>query len=532
MALARRRLAWPGVCGALSLAAWLAPAQAQSAMAASGPQDAPAVSIPVLDGWPVDDESGWTTIDLSGDVDDGLNDIVLPPPGLDGHPIGEDGRPVDDENGWTTIDLDGTAIDDGWTHIDIPRPELDGAPVDSEDGRLPSPPEEAPQAGPDASKQRPEGLPAPDANPQPDAKPGAEMKPRPGVEPGSEAEPGPQGQPGPQPGARPQDEPHAQPLPPAGNPGAGIYMPRSGILTAPVLAVLGTASAPQGIWQAEMNALSKRMGELRLTPAAGGVWARSFAQRQRLDNQVVDRFTQTVGGIEIGADTALPAAEGRWHVGAVAGYSRARRKLAHSARGNSDSLHVGAYATYIGDGGFYLDGIVRVNRYEHDFRADGQRGARVTGKYRANGIGLSLETGRRFTWAGDWFVEPQVEVALFRSGGADYTASNGVRVDVASTKSLLGRAGLQVGRKLDLGNGKLVQPYAKLSWLQEFDGVGKVRTNDIGHDVKLRGGRAELDLGVAAALGRHSSLFASYEYSKGSRLTIPWSFHVGYRYAW
>lgn len=87
-------------------------------------------------------------------------------------------------------------------------------------------------------------------------------------------------------------------------------MPRSGILTAPVLAVLGTASAPQGIWQAEMNALSKRMGELRLTPAAGGVWARSFAQRQRLDNQVVDRFTQTVGGIEIGADTALPAAEG------------------------------------------------------------------------------------------------------------------------------------------------------------------------------------------------------------------------------
>lgn len=358
------------------------------------------------------------------------------------------------------------------------------------------------------------------------------MKPRPGVEPGPEAEPGPQGQPGPQPGARPQDEPHAQPLPPAGNPGAGIYMPRSGILTAPVLAVLGTASAPQGIWQAEMNALSKRMGELRLTPAAGGVWARSFAQRQRLDNQVVDRFTQTVGGIEIGADTALPAAEGRWHVGAVAGYSRARRKLAHSARGNSDSLHVGAYATYIGDGGFYLDGIVRVNRYEHDFKADGQRGARVTGKYRANGIGLSLETGRRFTWAGDWFVEPQVEVALFRSGGADYTASNGVRVDVASTKSLLGRAGLQVGRKLDLGNGKLVQPYAKLSWLQEFDGVGKVRTNDIGHDVKLRGGRAELDLGVAAALGRHSSLFASYEYSKGSRLTIPWSFHVGYRYAW
>ena len=247
-----------------------------------------------------------------------------------------------------------------------------------------------------------------------------------------------------------------------------------------------------------MNALSKRMGELRLTPAAGGVGTLVRATPtpgQSGGGQVhPDR-----GGSRLVPTSALPAAEGRWHVGAVAGYSRARRKLAHSARGNSDSLHVGAYATYIGDGGFYLDGIVRVNRYEHDFKADGQRRARdgqvsrqwhraVAGDRQAFHMGRRLVRGT----AGRSGAVP--------FGQADYTASNGVRVDVASTKSLLGRAGLQVGRKLDLGNGKLVQPYAKLSWLQEFDGVGKVRTNDIGHDVKLRGGRAELDLGVAAAL--------------------------------
>ncbi|KDD98484.1 pertactin domain protein, partial [Bordetella bronchiseptica SBL-F6116] len=36
----------------------------------------------------------------------------------------------------------------------------------------------------------------------------------------------------------------------------------------------------------------------------------------------------------------------------------------------------------------------------------------------------------------------------------------------------------------------------------------------------------------AAPVGKHGSLFGSYEYAKGSRQTMPWTFHVGYRYTW
>ncbi|ANY16635.1 autotransporter outer membrane beta-barrel domain-containing protein [Bordetella pseudohinzii] len=291
-------------------------------------------------------------------------------------------------------------------------------------------------------------------------------------------------------------------------------------------------SASMGIWLAEMNALSKRMGELRLTPAASGVWGRAFGQHQHLKVNAADRLSQTVEGIEIGADKGWSVRRGRWYVGGVAGYSHARRKWDHSARGDSDSVHVGAYATYIGDSGFYVDGIVRVNRYKHDVKVSHARGTRG-GNYRANGAGLSLEAGKRISWGSDWFVEPQLEMAVLHLGGAHYTASNGMHVDIKSLKSVMGRVGLQLGRKFDLGGGKAVQPYAKLSWLQEFDGVAKARTADMGrHHVRLRGGRTELDLGLAAALGRNSSLFASYEYSKGARISIPWSFHVGYRYTW
>ncbi|CFO31403.1 tracheal colonization factor [Bordetella pertussis] len=309
-------------------------------------------------------------------------------------------------------------------------------------------------------------------------------------------------------------------------------MPGTRTLTPTANAAVGTASAAQGLWQAEMNALSKRMGELRLTPVAGGVWGRAFGRRQDVDNRVSREFRQTISGFELGADTALPVADGRWHVGAVAGYTNGRIKFDRGGTGDDDSVHVGAYATYIEDGGFYMDGIVRVSRIRHAFKVDDAKGRRVRGQYRGNGVGASLELGKRFTWPGAWYVEPQLEVAAFHAQGADYTASNGLRIKDDGTNSMLGRLGLHVGRQFDLGDGRVVQPYMKLSWVQEFDGKGTVRTNDIRHKVRLDGGRTELAVGVASQLGKHGSLFGSYEYAKGSRQTMPWTFHVGYRYAW
>ncbi len=339
---------------------------------------------------------------------------------------------------------------------------------------------------------------------------------------------------GPQPpqGGGEQDAPEVPPVAPAPPAGNGVYDPGTHTLTTPASAAVSLASSSHGVWQAEMNALSKRMGELRLTPVAGGVWGRAFGRRQDVDNRVSREFRQTISGFELGADTALPVADGRWHVGAVAGYTNGRIKFDRGGTGDDDSVHVGAYATYIEDGGFYMDGIVRVSRIRHAFKVDDAKGRRMRGQYRGNGVGASLELGKRFTWPGAWYVEPQLEVAAFHAQGADYTASNGLRIKDDGTNSMLGRLGLHVGRQFDLGDGRVVQPYMKLSWVQEFDGKGTVRTNDIRHKVRLDGGRTELAVGVASQLGKHGSLFGSYEYAKGSRQTMPWTFHVGYRYAW
>ncbi|WP_329305199.1 pertactin autotransporter [Bordetella pertussis] len=340
---------------------------------------------------------------------------------------------------------------------------------------------------------------------------------------GAKAPPAPK--PAPQPGPQP---PQPQPEAPAPQPPAGRE------LSAAANAAVNTGGVglASTLWYAESNALSKRLGELRLNPDAGGAWGRGFAQRQQLDNRAGRRFDQKVAGFELGADHAVAVAGGRWHLGGLAGYTRGDRGFTGDGGGHTDSVHVGGYATYIADSGFYLDATLRASRLENDFKVAGSDGYAVKGKYRTHGVGASLEAGRRFTHADGWFLEPQAELAVFRAGGGAYRAANGLRVRDEGGSSVLGRLGLEVGKRIELAGGRQVQPYIKASVLQEFDGAGTVHTNGIAHRTELRGTRAELGLGMAAALGRGHSLYASYEYSKGPKLAMPWTFHAGYRYSW
>ena len=319
----------------------------------------------------------------------------------------------------------------------------------------------------------------------------------------------------------------------AQQPGGAWGLVRTGYSSTAAAALdTGGLGAVQGLWYAESNALGKRMGELRLNPDAGGAWGRAFSQRQRISPRAGRHFQQGVSGIELGADRAWPVAGGRWHAGGLLGYTRASRGFSGQGKGHTDSVHVGGYATYIGANGVYADATLRASRFENSFDVPGWAGRTVSGSYRANGVGVTLEAGRRLALDRHWFVEPQAELAWFRAGGGTYTASNGLRIEDDGGTSLQARVGAQAGRRFDLRGGAVVQPYAQLSWVQELKGVSTVRTNGIAHRTDLGAGRVELGLGVAAALGKGHNLYASYEYAHGPRLSLPWTVQLGYRYAW
>ncbi|WP_439810966.1 autotransporter outer membrane beta-barrel domain-containing protein [Bordetella bronchiseptica] len=282
---------------------------------------------------------------------------------------------------------------------------------------------------------------------------------------------------------------------------------------------------------AESNALDKRLGELRLRADAGGPWARTFSERQQISNRHARAYDQTVSGLEIGLDRGWSAPGGRWYAGGLLGYTYADRTYPGDGGGKVKGVHVGGYAAYVGDSGYYLDTVLRLGRYDQQYNIAATDGGRVTADYRARGAAWSLEGGRRFELPNDWFAEPQAEVMLWRTSGKRYRASNGLRVKVDANTATLGRVGLRFGRRIALAGGNIVQPYARLGWTQEFDSTGDVRTNGIGHAGAGRHGRAELGAGVDAALGKGHNLYASYEYAAGDRINIPWSLHAGYRYS-
>ena len=89
-----------------------------------------------------------------------------------------------------------------------------------------------------------------------------------------------------------------------------------------------------------------------------------------------------------------------------------------------------------------------------------------------------------------------------------------------------------VGKKIQTGDGKVFQPYAKLSGVYEFDGINEVRTNGIAFDSNLRGARVEGGFGVAADLGKNNRLYIDLETAKGPKVSEPWGINIGYRYTW
>ncbi|WP_157838814.1 autotransporter outer membrane beta-barrel domain-containing protein [Achromobacter sp. DH1f] len=292
------------------------------------------------------------------------------------------------------------------------------------------------------------------------------------------------------------------------------------------------AGATQTIWHAENATLIRRMGDLRDNSAGDNVWVRGFGERQNVDNRGARAYHQNIKGIQTGLDKRIPVGAGQWYMGGFAGVSHTDRRFGGEGNGRTTSYHGGAYATYLDKSGWYLDGVVKVNRFSSRFDVTATDGRSVRAKTQTGAVGASLEAGRRVHIGGNWFVEPQAQVTVVRTGGDAYRASNLLQVDAAGGNSIQLRAGSLLGRRIELQGENFIQPYARVGWLQEIDGKSVVHTNGVARRTDISGGGVELGAGVTAALASRHKLYADYRYSAGGRVGTPSAFSLGYRYVW
>lgn len=300
--------------------------------------------------------------------------------------------------------------------------------------------------------------------------------------------------------------------------------------TASVLALFNTAPT---VWYGELSSLRSRMGELRHNPGQSGAWTRVYGGKYNVSGSNGLDYSQQQNGFSIGADAPLPVGDGQWLVGVLAGHSDSDLSLARGSSGAVKSYYAGIYSTWLDDKrGYYFDSVLKFNRFNNDSKVNLSDGSRTKGSYSNNAVGASAEFGRHIALDDGYFVEPSVQMAGVVIEGSDYSLDNGMQADGERTRSLLGKAGVTVGKRFDLGEGRFAQPYVRAAYVHEFATGNRVSVNGNRFNNDLSGSRGELGAGLSVSIADKWDVHADFQYTDGEKLSQPWGANVGVRYSW
>ena len=225
------------------------------------------------------------------------------------------------------------------------------------------------------------------------------------------------------------------------------------------------------LWRSENNNLTKRMGELRNSTGQAGEWVRIYKGDTTIANLNNRTTSQQYTAIQGGYDTKHSFQEnGVWYTGFTLGYFDADLSFARGG-GNSSSFTVGAYGSWLGNKGHFLDLILKQGRLKTSYYSyqNDINNTKLNGDYDDWGTSMSVEYGYRKQLAKSWYLEPQLEINYGRISSADYTTSNGNTVHNQGLNSNVGRLGLAIGK--NQGQNTF---YAKASIARDFSAKPKI----------------------------------------------------------
>lgn len=331
---------------------------------------------------------------------------------------------------------------------------------------------------------------------------------------------------------KPQQPGPQEPVAPAVPVAPVAPRPQAETLSKGANAAVASQTASAALIGAQMNATLGHFGDLRSGKDQGGLWTRGYGSEQRLDSGSSRAFQQQIDGMEIGADQALPFADGTLYVGGLLGQGQGRQDFGEASKGTIDSMTLGGYASYQDRSGMYIDGALKYSRLDNAINITNNLGHKVKAHYKNHAVSADVQVGKHIDLGQGWFVESQVGLQVARISDGRYTASNGLSVEQDAMNSVQSRIGGVVGRDLQLGHGVTVKPYAKATWITEHAGDSHVTVSGAKLDSRLPGSRGEIGGGVMVAAGVKHHFYVEGGYTQGSDIEQPWAVTVGYRYSW
>ncbi|EGJ4578797.1 autotransporter outer membrane beta-barrel domain-containing protein, partial [Escherichia coli] len=314
------------------------------------------------------------------------------------------------------------------------------------------------------------------------------------------------------------------------NPGTDNPVPPVRHTTKSADAVLDMATAPVYVFNSELQSLRFRHGDvMQNTRSPGGVWGRYTGSDTRISGGAGSGYSLTQSGMETGGDTVFELKDSRLAVGAFVSYTD--NSISHNRGGSSTvgSTGGGLYATWFNNDGYYVDGVIKVNRFRNELRTWMSDGTAVKGDYHQNGFGGSLEAGRTFSLNENAWIQPYLRSTAFRAESKDISLDNGMKAKAGTTKSLQGEVGVNLGMNLDVA-GTVVRPYLTTAVSHEFSDNNRVRINDrYNFTNDISGTTGKYGAGVSAQLTANAGVWAEASYQNGENTESPVTGSVGFR---
>ncbi|WP_303963524.1 autotransporter outer membrane beta-barrel domain-containing protein, partial [Succinatimonas hippei] len=224
-----------------------------------------------------------------------------------------------------------------------------------------------------------------------------------------------------------------------------------------------------------MDTLNKRQGEARFANGSdNGVWV-----RLRHDNIGKDDSFRTHDTmVEVGFDQGIALESGSLHTGVAFDYMNGQIDY-HAVDGDGDIDRYGVwfYTTYLGNNGQYADLVLKYGHLKNDFGFNTKSlGEHVSGDYSNDVASISAEYGWKFSNSNNYYIEPQAQLQYSYVTGADYTTSQGTKVELESIHSLIGRVGFRAGK--DFNTETPITAYIRGDVLHEFLGDQDIYASD------------------------------------------------------
>ncbi|MDR2513474.1 MAG: autotransporter outer membrane beta-barrel domain-containing protein [Puniceicoccales bacterium] len=317
-------------------------------------------------------------------------------------------------------------------------------------------------------------------------------------------------------------------------------------------------------WFSQLDNISKRQGGLRLGLLAANassssanpeeykpgtldvededaVWLRAYGQQvsTKLSVQHVPNFKEYQGGADVGYDHSFSInSDNKVFVGAFVGFQASTRNFndGYDSKSDSRSILGGFYGTWANSNGWYLDSTIKAQRIYTEYRLNYSGHGRNHGEYNQDGLGFSVEAGKRFNLGDAWFIEPGIRIAVSHFLREAVSPSEDLRIDMDASTSI--RYGVLLGAgktfTIDRKRNQYVQPYAKLGLEGQSGNGGRISVHTSSEktalDINTDDVQGTIGLGVVWQLDSAQQLHVDYEASIGEKIKRPWVINVGYGY--